>query len=558
MFLLENKINDLIRVVGEARGDVKQESYLQFIALYISQKLQKMGFEEILTNIGDEKVKRALKDVYEENFNLIEEFKQISKLSDKEWLEIIEQISIFDNRENTIQKTPISIIKLAESLLDIRNKDSILDICSGLGITLAQLSMDKDIALMGVEINPQAYIQSKLLLNIMNKDTSNIILGNALKTDISVFGANKVFINGPLGLRVSKYIYDEVLNKKFNGTAYEELIPNYDSTWLFVLDAVLHLNFEKVVVVMNEAPLVNNRDALIRKQLMKDGLIEAIIDLPEGLLDYSGIPVSLLVLSKNNSNVSFVDATKLGTKKRHKTVLRDDDIEKIIKAIGVDGQLSKTCKFEVIENEDFILSSKRYLIADLPYENTVQLKDVVKTINRGAMISNKNLKEIESETPTPYQYLALNNFTNGIVDKKLPFIKKVDPSLEKHVIKNDSLIISKMSPFKVTSIEQKEKQILVNGNLYFLEIDKNKINPKYLEAYLQSELGMRELQKYEKGTVMKTISIRDLEKIIIPVLTEEEQNKIEKVYDLLKREQEVTLERIKRIEEEKNNIMEVR
>ncbi|MEI3613555.1 N-6 DNA methylase [Pseudogracilibacillus sp. SO30301A] len=555
---MENKINDLIRVVGEARGDVKQESYLQFIALYISQKLQKMGFEEILTNIGDEKVKRALKDVYEENFNLIEEFKQISKLSDKEWLEIIEQISIFDNRENTIQKTPISIIKLAESLLDIRNKDSILDICSGLGITLAQLSMDKDIALMGVEINPQAYIQSKLLLNIMNKDTSNIILGNALKTDISVFGANKVFINGPLGLRVSKYIYDEVLNKKFNGTAYEELIPNYDSTWLFVLDAVLHLNFEKVVVVMNEAPLVNNRDALIRKQLMKDGLIEAIIDLPEGLLDYSGIPVSLLVLSKNNSNVSFVDATKLGTKKRHKTVLRDDDIEKIIKAIGVDGQLSKTCKFEVIENEDFILSSKRYLIADLPYENTVQLKDVVKTINRGAMISNKNLKEIESETPTPYQYLALNNFTNGIVDKKLPFIKKVDPSLEKHVIKNDSLIISKMSPFKVTSIEQKEKQILVNGNLYFLEIDKNKINPKYLEAYLQSELGMRELQKYEKGTVMKTISIRDLEKIIIPVLTEEEQNKIEKVYDLLKREQEVTLERIKRIEEEKNNIMEVR
>ncbi|WP_053217761.1 N-6 DNA methylase [Virgibacillus senegalensis] len=555
---MENKINDLLRVVSETRGDGKQEPYSQFIALYLSQKLRKLGFEEILTNIEDEKVKWALKDVYEENSDLIEEFKQISILSDKEWLEIIEQTSIFDNRENTIQKTPISIIKLTDRLLDIRNKDSILDICSGLGITLAQLSIEKDIALMGVEINSQAYIQSKLLLDIMNKDTSNIILGNALKTDISVFEANKVFINGPLGLRVSKDIYDEVLNKKFSATAYEELIPNYDSTWLFVLDTVLHSNFEKVVVVMNEAPLVNNRDALIRKQLMKDGLIEAIIDLPGGLLDYSGIPVSLLVLSKNNSNVSFVDATKLGTKKQHKTFLKDDDIEKIIKAIEVDGQLSKTCNFEVIENEDFIFSSKRYLIPDLPYENTVQLKDVVKTINRGAMISNKNLKEIESETSTPYQYLALNNFTNGIVDKKLPFIKKIDPSLEKHVIKNDSLIISKMSPFKVASIEQKEKQILVNGNLYFLEIDENKINPKYLEAYLQSEFGMRELQKYEKGTMMKTISIRDLEKIMIPVLTEEEQNKIGKAYDLLKREQEVTLERIKRIEEEKNNIMEVR
>lgn len=551
-------IRDLWEKISETRGERKIEPYSQFLALYLSQKLQRMSLNEIITNIDDEKVKWALQDVFEEQEKLIEEFKQLSILSSQEWLEVIDEIPLFENRENGVQETPISIITLADRLLDIQSKDTILDICSGSGNTLAHLSMGRDIALAGVEINPQAYIQSKLLLDIMNKDTSNIILENALKADISTFDANKVFINGPIGMRVPKEIYEKVIDNKYSRTAYEQILPNYDSTWLFVLDAVLHSDFEKIVVVMNESPLVNNRDSIIRKQLMQDGLVEAVIDLPGGLLDYTSIPVSLLVLSKNNTNTSFVDATKLGTKKRNKTILKEDEIKEIIKALGINSEISTNRAFSEIENEDFILSSKRYLIPDLPYENTVQLKNVVKAINRGAVISNKNLKEIESKKPTPYQYLELNNFTDGIVDNELLFLKTIDSSLERHVIKKDSLIISKMSPFKVGFIEKKERQILVNGNFYFIEVNENKINPKYLEAYLQSELGMRELQKYEKGSVMKTISIRDLEKIMIPLLTTEEQDKIGKDFELLKREQKVIIDRINRIQEEKSNIMEVR
>ena len=81
--------------------------------------------------------------------------------------------------------------------------------------------------------------------------------------------------------------------------------------------------------------------------------------------------------------------------------------------------------------------------------------------------------------------MELNNFTNGIVDNGLLFLKTIDSSLERYVIKNDSLIISKMSPFKVGSIEKK-RQILVNDNFYFIEVNENKINPKYLEAYCEN------------------------------------------------------------------------
>ncbi|WP_145433686.1 hypothetical protein [Staphylococcus hominis] len=79
----------------------------------------------------------------------------------------------------------------------------------------------------------------------MNKDTTNIILEIALKVDISVFDANKVFVNGLMGLECLK-IYIKVIDNKYSGTAYEELLPNYDSTWLSLLDAVLHSDFEKI------------------------------------------------------------------------------------------------------------------------------------------------------------------------------------------------------------------------------------------------------------------------------------------------------------------------
>lgn len=464
--------------------------------------------------------------------------------------------SIFEYNDTGIQKTPISIIKLVDQLLEIKDNDSLLDVCSGIGVTLAYLSMDKDVKLMGIEINEQTYIHSKLLLNVIHKNTTKIIFADALKTDLTPFNANKVFINGPIGFKFPKDKYEDIFEKKFSRTNYEKLIPKHDSSWIFVLDAILHSNFEKIVVVMNEASLVNNREIMIRKQLIEDGYIEAVIDLPEGLLDYSNIPVSLLILSKNNKNVKFVDATKLGSKKIRQTILHDDDIETIINALENETEKSKTCEYDELANEDFIFSSKRYLIPDLPYEKTVQLKDVVKSIHRGAMISTKYLEELKSDEPTQFQYLSLNNVNNGIVETDLPFITDIDESLERHVITKDSLIISKMAPFKVAFIELNDRKILMSSNLYFLEIDETKINPKYMEAYLQSQLGIREFKKYEKGSAMKTISISDLEKIKIPILSEEEQQKIGNKYELLKREHLVNLENIRRIEDEKKKIME--
>lgn len=126
MFRLDKKaVSKLRSMISETRVDEKLEVYSQFLVLYLSQKLQKVSFEEALINIDDKKVKWASQDVFEEQGNLIEKFKQLSVLSDREWLEVIEELPLFDNRENNVEKTPISIITLVDRLLDIQSEDTI-------------------------------------------------------------------------------------------------------------------------------------------------------------------------------------------------------------------------------------------------------------------------------------------------------------------------------------------------------------------------------------------------------------------------------------------------
>ena len=78
-----------------------------------------------------------------------------------------------------------------------------------------------------------------------------------------------------------------------------------------------------------------------------------------------------------------------------------------------------------------------------------------------------------------------------------------------------------------------DEYILASGNLYFIELDETKVNPVFVEAFLQSEAGLSQLNRLSKGTVMKSISIQDLKNIRIPDLPREQQDKIAEEYSNL-------------------------
>lgn len=547
-------VNEVINILRE-KASSGNYIYEFVIYYYLSRKLKTDSFNQILDTIEDENIKYNLRAVYEEENNYIEQFNNLKDFSLDEIIEIIGGLSEYAGRRGRGENTTVkSIIDLSLELLSLDKEDTLLDVGSGIGTTLLEASKTSSIS--GIEINPENYMLSCLLLDLFNIPIEKMKHKDVFTYDLSEFNANKVFMNMPMGLKMSGKKLEDVLKLKFDKSVYKNHIKSIDSSWVFALDIIENTEYEKFVMLMNGNPLYSDIHQDVRKILIDKGKVEAVIALPSNLLAYTAIPIYLVIFSHNNESIKFVDATKLYSDIKYRNTIEKKHIEEIISALEEDSNISKTVETKKLEEEDFTLDPLRYTMPEFPFEESVILKNVVKSINRGHTISKKDLDQMISVQPTNYQYLMLQNFQDGIIDEKLPYLKSLDETYEKYLLKDNSIIISRLSPFKIGSVDKLKTKVLANGNLFFLEIDEDKINKDFLTAYLQSRIGLKEIEKYVKGSTMKTISIRDLEKVKIPKISMEKQIEIGENFVLLNSEFKAIKKRAEEIAKERLNIFE--
>lgn len=93
------------------------------------------------------------------------------------------------------------------------------------------------------------------------------------------------------------------------------------------------------------------------------------------------------------------------------------------------------------------------------------------------------------------------------------------------------------TPFKMAVVEPSEDyQILVNGNLYIIELNELQANPYYVKAVLESEWGAKLLQQQSQGSVIPNISVEKLMALSIPLPNIYEQNHFAEKYAAVQRE----------------------
>lgn len=553
--MINESINEVISILRK-KTSLENYTYEFIMNYYLSRKLKINSFDQILYKIEDVNIEYNLISVYEEENNYIEQFNNLKDFSLDEIIEIIGGLSEYAGRRGEGENITVkSIIDLSLELSTLEKEDTLLDIGSGIGTTLLEASKISSIS--GIEINSDNYMLSCLLLDLFNIPIEKIVNRDIFTYDLSEFNANKVFMNMPMGLKISGKKFEEVLKLKFDKSIYKNHIKSIDSSWIFALDVIENTEYEKFVMLMNGNPLYSDNHQDLRKMLIDKGKVEAVIALPSNLLAYTAIPIYLVVFSHNNERIKFVDATKLYSDIRYRHTIEKKHIKEIISALEEDSNISKTVEDKKMEEEDFTLDPLRYTMPEFPFEESIELKDVVKSISRGHTISKKDLDQMTSVQPTNYQYLMLQNFQDGILDEKLPYLKSLDETYERYLLKDNSIIISRLSPFKIGSVNKLKTKVLANGNLFFLEIDEDKINKDFLTAYLQSRIGLKEIEKYAKGSTMKTISIRDLEKVKIPKISMEKQIKIGENFVLLNSEFKAIKKRAEEIAKERLNIFEV-
>ena len=288
--------------------------------------------------------------------------------------------------------TPREVVRLMTELVLTGKRDmleeagrvfTVYDPCCGTGgmLTAArdriqELNDDADIYLFGQEVNPETYAVCKSDLYLKTedgKDADRIAFGSTLSDDEH---ANERFnfqlANPPYG-KDWKRDKKAVNNEADRGASgrFEAGTPRIsDGQLLFLQHMIAHMKQPhegggRVSIIMNGSPLftgdAGSGESEIRRWLLENDWVEAIIALPEQLFYNTGIATYVWVLSnvkdpKRAGKVQLIDASdvwtpmrkSLGDKRRY---IDDDQIAEIVSLyteFGTDND-----RVKVFDTEDF-------------------------------------------------------------------------------------------------------------------------------------------------------------------------------------------------------------
>lgn len=216
---------------------------------------------------------------------------------------------------------------------------------------IQDISEDAELTCFGQEFNPETYAIAKADMLIKNGNASGMKYGDTLSEDaFKGYQFDYIISNPPFGIdwkREEKKVKDEA-KKGYDGRFGPGLPAISDGQMLFMLNGVKKLKDDvgRMAIIQNGSPLFNgdagSGPSEIRRYLLENDLIEAIVQLPTDLFYNTGISTYIWVISKNKTKerigkVQLIDASKCFVKRRknigNKRVdLDDNSIGLIVKA----------------------------------------------------------------------------------------------------------------------------------------------------------------------------------------------------------------------------------
>ena len=126
------------------------------------------------------------------------------------------------------------------------------------------------------------------------------------------------------------------------------------------------------------------KEELIRKKLLNDGNIDAVIGLPSNLFYSTGIPVCILVLKKckKNDDVLFINSSEYFEKGKRQNTLRNSDVKRIVETYQYRKDVerySRCVSMCEIKNNDYNLNISRY-VSTAKEEIPIKLAEVHKQL----------------------------------------------------------------------------------------------------------------------------------------------------------------------------------
>lgn len=274
--------------------------------------------------------------------------------------------------------TPHMVSDMMAQIVTIGQEDkklfSVFDPTMGSGSLMLNvrnyLNYPDSVKYHGQELNTTTYNLAKmnLILHGVDKGDMRLRNGDTLNKDWPTnepYTFDSVLMNPPYS---AKWSSDDTFLDDSRFNRYGKLAPKSKADFAFLLHGFYHLKDSgTMAIVLPHGVLFRGAaEGVIRKKLLEDGSIEAVIGMPANLFFGTSIPTAVIILKKNRTtrDVLFIDASNEFTKEKNQNKLSKENIDKIVETYKKREDVEKyahVATFDEIKENEFNLNIPRYV-----------------------------------------------------------------------------------------------------------------------------------------------------------------------------------------------------
>ena len=270
--------------------------------------------------------------------------------------------------------TPPEVSQLIARLVDPQPGERICDPACGSGSLLIKCGQQvgsKDFSLWGQENIGATWALAKMNMFLHGMDNARIEWGDTIRnpkllSDDKLMKYEVVVANPPFSL--DKWGADEAAADHHN-RFHRGVPPKSKGDFAFIshmIETITETSGRVGVVVPHGVLFRGSSEGKIRKQLIEENLLDAVVGLPANLFYGTGIPAAILVFRKQkpDKTVLFIDASREYDDAKTQNRLAEEHIEKIVVTYTARENVDKyayVADFDEIKENDFNLNIPRYV-----------------------------------------------------------------------------------------------------------------------------------------------------------------------------------------------------
>lgn len=320
--------------------------------------------------------------------------------------------------------TPAAVSRLLAKLAAAKPGETICDPTCGSGSLLIQASQEvgsENFALYGQEVNGATWALARMNMFLHARDAARIEWCDTLNGPTLVEGDHLmrfdvVVANPPFSL--DKWGAEQAPSDHFN-RFWRGIPPKSKGDYAFLthMIEIAKRGTGRVAVIVPHGVLFRGgAEGAIRKALIEENLLDAVIGLPANLFTSTGIPVAILVFDRSREqgganedrrDVLFIDASREFTPSKTQNLLDEEHIARIAEVFRErteEAKYSHQASLEEIADNDFNLNIPRY-VDTFEAEDEIDIGAVQAEINS----IEKELVEVRTQMNVYLRELGVND-----------------------------------------------------------------------------------------------------------------------------------------------------